>query len=333
MQALVVQAAQAKAYRIIDFDNQMPAMNNLPDLEAWAIFATVAQTGSFARAAEQLSLSQATVSKAIARLEARVKANLLHRTSRQLALTPAGESALARAGRILEEGHAIEAEIADQSTSLRGTVRIAAPMSFGLARLAPMLPGFMQLHPDVELDLGFSDAQVDLIRDRYDMALRIAQLVDSTMLARQLCTVRLQLVATPAYWASHGRPQHPQDLAQHQGLQYSLASYGTQWPFRHAQLGEVRQTVPTRLAANNAEALKPALLAGLGLSLQPAFLVWQELRDGTLETAMPDWLPPAIALHIVTPPGRSRPARVQAFIDYAAQQFMQEPWAELAITP
>ena len=308
-------------------------MKHLPDLEAWAIFATVARSGSFARAAEELALSQATVSKAVARLEARIKANLLHRTSRQLSLTPAGTSALQRAEHILQEGHALEAEVADASASLRGSVRIAAPMSFGLARLAPILPGFMQQHPEVQLDSGFSAAQVDLIRDRYDLALRIAKLDDSSLIARQLCTVRIFLVASPDYLARHGRPQHPGDLAHHQALQYNLAASGEQWRFQHPTLGEASQQLAARLAANNAEALKPALLAGLGLSLQPAFLVWQELQNGSLENVMPEWQPAPIALHVLTPPGRSRPARVQAFIDYAVQQFVQEPWTELQVEP
>lgn len=308
-------------------------MKHLPDLEAWAIFATVARSGSFARAAVELGLSQATVSKAVARLEARIKAHLLHRTSRQLSLTPAGASALQRAAHLLQEGHALEAEIADQSASLRGPIRIAAPMSFGLARLAPILPGFMQQHPDVQLDISFSDAQVDLIRDRYDLALRIAKLDDSSLIARQLCTVKIFLVASPDYLAQHGRPQHPSELALHHALQYSLAASGDLWRFQHPELGEASQQVPVRLAANNAEALKPALLAGLGLSLQPAFLVWQELQDGRLENVLPEWQPTPIALHVLTPPGRSRPARVQAFIDYAVQQFVQEPWAELQAEP
>ena len=304
-------------------------MSKLPDLEAWAIFAKVAETGSFARTAEALVLSQATVSKAITRLEGRMKITLFHRTSRRIALTDAGQCALEYATRILEAGEALESEITERSTSLRGQIRIAAPMSFGIARFAPILPGFMQQHPDIELDLHFGDQQVDLIRDRFDLALRISNLVDSSLIARHLCKVKILLVGAPDYFARHGRPQHPRDLALHNGLHYSLARYGTSWRFRHPKQGEFTQVMPTQLQVNNAEALQPALLAGLGVALQPAFLVWQDLRDGRLETAMDDWEVDPIALHIVTPPGRNRPARVQAFMDYATDRFMNEPWAEL----
>ncbi|MEG2999485.1 MAG: LysR family transcriptional regulator [Comamonas sp.] len=304
-------------------------MKKLPDLEAWAIFAKVADTGSFARTAQELSLSQATVSKAISRLETRLKTMLLHRTSRRVALTDAGLAALERATRILQEGESVETEVMDHATSLRGQVRVAAPMSFGIARLAPLLPGFMLQHPEVELQVHFSDVQMDLIAERFDLALRIANLEDSSLLARQLCRVRLLLVGSPAYFQRHGQPLHPSDLLRHRALLYGHTPSSAPWHFRHPQLGEFTQVMHAQLQANNAEALTPALLAGMGLALQPAFLVWPLLQSGQLQIAMEDWQADPIALHILTPPGRIRPARVQAFIDYVAACLPQEPWVEL----
>jgi DNA-binding transcriptional LysR family regulator len=302
-------------------------MNKLPDLEGWAIFAKVAAEGSFARAAEELSLSQATVSKAITRLEKRMKTGLLHRTSRRMSLTESGQAALERASKILEEAEAVEAELADQAASLCGIVRLSAPMSFGLSHLAPALPAFMTQHPEVSLDIEFSDELIDLVANRFDMALRISSLADSSLLARRLCAVRVLLVGAPAYFDRYGRPSHPRDLSSHRALQYAYSRNGASWRFRHARHGEFTQAMSTPLRVNNAEGLVPALRAGLGLALQPEFLAWQDLQSGALETVMDDWHVEPIALHIVTPPGRRRPARVQALMGYLAEHFTNVPWA------
>lgn len=303
-------------------------MNKLPDLEAWAIFAKVAETGSFARTAAEFGLAQATVSKAVTRLETRLKTVLFHRTSRRLSLTESGRGALERATRILAEGEAVEAEITAQAKSPSGQVRIAVPMSFGIAHLSPLLPEFMKRYPDIALEIVFDDGVTDLVGGGYDLALRISALADSSLLARRLCGVRIVLVGSPAYFETYGRPSHPRELSEHRALLYTYSRFGNAWRFSHRRHGDFSISLPTPLRVNNAEALNPALLAGLGVALQPEFLVWRELRNGKLEMAMPEWSPPPIALHIVTPPGRMRPQRVQALIDYLARKFEKAPWAD-----
>lgn len=300
----------------------------LPDLEAWAMFAKVADVGSFVGAAEALGVSQATVSKAVSRLEQRLKISLFHRTSRRLSLTDAGQGALGRAMRILAEGEALEADAVEDARQLRGPIRMTAPMSFGLTNLAPLLPAFMQRHPEVMLDIHFSDELMDLVGQGYDLAMRISSLADSSLLARRLCTVGIYLVGAPAYFERHGRPVHPRDLAEHRALQYAYARTGGTWHFRHPEEGEFSQQVPVALRANNAEALIPALQAGLGLALQPAFLVWEDLASGRLERVMNDWQVAPIALYLLTPPGRNRPARVQALLEALAQGLRNAPWAQ-----
>ncbi|MCQ9615329.1 LysR family transcriptional regulator [Paenalcaligenes niemegkensis] len=302
-------------------------MIKLPDLQAWAIFAKVAEVGSFARAASELGITQPTVSKAISRLEKQLNVALFHRTSRKMSLTGSGLSALDGASRILREGEELEARLRDNVASLRGTVRISAPMSFGISHLAPLIPAFMQAHPEVILEVSFSDELTDIVADGFDMALRISSLPDSSLLARRLCIVKRYMVGSPRYFELHGTPMHPRDLAQHRSLQYMYESSGNTWRFQHARHGQFAQTVPAFLRVNNAEALIPALCSGLGLAVQPEFLVWEELKAGVLTVAMPDWEVPPIALHLVTPPSRARPARVQVFMDYLAEHFAKAPWA------
>lgn len=299
----------------------------LPDLEAWAIFAKVAETGSFARAAQELGLSNPTVSKAVARLEARLGVSLLARTSRRVALTEGGRAVLARALRILNEGLAAEDEATEQSAVPRGRVRISAPLSFGIGYMAATLPAFMQAYPDVTLDLALSDRQVDLVAGGFDLALRIARLEDSSLIARRLCTVRMLLVAAPAYLDAYGRPTHPAQLAGHRALAYTGGTAPGIWRFAHPQFGEETVSPPVALWTDNADLLTPALLAGQGLAVQPEFLVWREVRDGSLEVAMPDWTAPPLALHLVMPPATLRPLRVQAVIDHLARALAQAPWA------
>ncbi|WP_413992146.1 LysR substrate-binding domain-containing protein [Labrys okinawensis] len=298
----------------------------LPDLEAWAIFAKVAETGSFARAAQELGLSNPTVSKAIARLEARLGIALISRTSRRLSLTEGGRAALERATRILQEGEAVEDEAVEQSATPRGRVRLSAPLSFGIAYMAATLPGFMAAYPDVTLDVSLTDSQVDLVADGFDLALRIARLEDSSLLARRLCTVRLLLVAAPAYLDAQGRPTHPAQLQRHRVLAYARAPSPSSWRFSHPQFGEEVVQPPVRLWTDNADMLNPALVAGMGLAIQPEFLVWRELRAGTLEIAMPEWGVPPLALHLIMPPSPLRPLRVQVVIDYLAGALAGAPW-------
>ncbi len=302
-------------------------MRRLPDFEAWVIFAKVAQLGSFARAAEDLALSKPTISKAVGRLEASLGFALLNRTSRRLSLTEAGRASLDRAIRILGEGQAAEDEALAQSTVARGRVRISAPLSFGIAYLGAALAEFLTVYPDITLDLALSDRRVDLVAEGFDLAVRIASLEASSLLARRLCTVRILLVGAPAYLDRHGRPTHPGELERHSAMVYTGSATGAVWRFSHPRFGEAAVEPPVRIWTDNADMLTPSLVAGHGLALQPEFLVWKQIQEGSLEVAMPDWTAPSLGLHLLMPPSPLRPLRVQVLVEHLAKSLAQTPWA------
>jgi DNA-binding transcriptional LysR family regulator len=296
-------------------------MAKLPDFEALAIFAKVVELRSFAAAASELALSKATVSKAVGRLEERLGARLFNRTSRRLALTDAGQRLSERAARLLADGEAAESEALAQSAAPRGHVRLAVPMSFGIKAVAPLLPEFLEEYPEVSIDLHLSDATVDLIGDGFDAGLRIARLPDSSLIARRLCAMPRYTVAAASYLKRHGRPTHPMQLAQHRCFGYAYLSTPHVWHYNNAagEQASVRPAGPLRV--NNGEALMPALLAGLGIADLPEFIVGDAIAAGDVEVILKGWKQAEGAVHLVTPPGGPRPARVEVLADFLTKKF------------
>jgi len=296
-------------------------MAKLPDFEALAIFAKVVELRSFAGAAVELALSKATVSKAVGRLEERIGARLFNRTSRRLALTDAGQRLSERAARLLADGEAAESEALAQSASPRGLVRLAVPMTFGVKIVAPLLPEFLETYPEVSIDLHLSDATVDLIGDGFDAGLRIARLPDSSLIARRLCGMPRYTVAAPSYLKRYGRPTHPMQLADHKCFGYAYLSTPNVWHYTNAsgEQASVRPGGPLRV--NNGEALMPALLAGLGIADLPEFIAGEAIASGEVEVILKGWKQPEGAVHLVTPPGGPRPARVEVLAEFLTRKF------------
>lgn len=294
----------------------------LPDFEAWAIFATVAEHRSFSGAAEALGVSKATVSKAITRLEQSLGTSLFHRTSRRLTLTQSGESLSEHAQRILAEGQAAEESAHDAATAPVGLIRVAAPMTFGIGYVAPAIADFMIEHPGVHIDLRLSDAKVDIVAEGFDIALRIADLPDSSLRARRLAPVITRIVASPLYLDRRGRPRHPLELGEHDIFAYSnIAS--TTWTFRGPDGEDVAVRPNGRFSCDSGDAMLALLRAGLGIARLPDFIVDAEIASGRLQAILTDWHGPPVALHLVTPPSGLRPARVELLIEFLAARFRE----------
>src|ERR1700741_757104 len=273
-------------------------MARLPDFEGLAIFAKVVELPSSAGAAAELNLSKATVSKAVSRIEARLGARLVNRPSRRFALTDAGRQLAGRAAHILAEGEAVENAALAQATMPRGLVRLAAPMSFGVLHVAPLLPEFLAAYPEVSVDLHLSDAMVDLVGEGFDAAIRIAALPDSSLVARRLCEMPRYLVGAPAYLKKHGRPKHPLHLAQHRCIGYSYTTTPETWRFtKGGKSATVRPSGPLRV--NNGDAMMPALIAGTGLGILPEFILHEALAAGRVERLLPDLSLPICGIYWV----------------------------------
>lgn len=291
----------------------------LPDFEGWAVFATVAEQRSFSGAATTLRLSKATVSKAISRLEARLGIALFHRTSRRLTLTDSGAALVERAQAIL--AGAVEAEecAREEAGVPSGLVHLAVPMSFGLAEVGPLIAQFLIAQPDISVELHLSDSLVDLVGDGFDAALRIGMLADSSLISRKLRDVRRVIVAAPDWVQRHGQPTNPGNVDARQWFGYTMMSRQAALVFTHVDGREILIRSDGRLRANNGDVMLDAITAGFGVAIAPDFIVASHLADGKLIEILADWSLPPIALHLVTPPGRLRPRRVEALIAFLAE--------------
>lgn len=297
-------------------------MDRFADMQ---MFIRVVETGSISAAAERLEVAKSAVSRRLAELESRLGAQLLHRTTRRLNLTDSGRAFFDHAQRILADLDEAEAAVSQAHTALKGRLRVALPLSFGLLHLAPLIEEFMALHPDVEFDLDFNDRQIDLMQEGFDLAIRIANLPDSSLIARRLAPVGHLLSASPAYLAKHGTPTRPEDLQHHVCLAYSNLTNPGVWPYRTPDGVAGSVQVPVKLKANNGDFLYQAALAGHGLILHPTFYLRDALRSGALVPVLTDIVWPELNAYAVYPPTRHLSSRVRALVDFLAKRFEGEP--------
>ncbi|WP_313348210.1 LysR family transcriptional regulator [Stenotrophomonas sp.] len=287
-------------------------------LEAMRVFVAVVERNGFSAAAQALDLSTAGVTRQIAALEKRLSARLLNRTTRRVSPTSTGAAYYEQCVQLLAQFDALEAGIGAQALAPSGTLRINAPVSYGIARLGPLLAGFRARYPQVQLDLSLSDRLVDMVEEGYDVAIRITRQPGPSLIARKLAETRISLCAAPAYLAAHGHPQQPEDLAAHECLGYSYWAGGDAWPL-HGPRGEVSVAVHGGVRANNGDVLREAAIAGLGIIVQPDFLVADALADGRLQRVLPEWEVPPIGIYAVYTSRNHLAPKVRSFIDYLVE--------------
>lgn len=289
-------------------------------------FVRVVEAGSISAAAEHLGIAKSAVSRRLSELESRLRVQLLRRTTRRLNLTDTGRSYYERSLQILADVEEAESTVSQAHCELRGRLRVAAPLSFGLLHLGPAITEFMQQHPQVLFDLDFNDRQVDLLAEEIDVAVRIARLEDSSLVARRIWTSHLVLCASPAYLAKHGTPTALADLAEHQAFFYSNLPDPAVLRLQDADGREQRVRLRERMRSNNGEFMRDAAVAGEGILLSPSFIVHDALRRGELVALLTDYHAEPLHAYALYPQTRHLSLRVRAFVDFLAERFAGVPY-------
>jgi DNA-binding transcriptional LysR family regulator len=298
-------------------------MDRFEDLQA---FVAVVEAGSFTAAANRLDIAKSAISRRVSALEERLGVQLLRRTTRRLNLTDTGESFYEHSSRILADLEEAEAAVAQEHGELRGNLRVALPLSFGVRHMSQPIAEFSELHPRVSFDLDLNDRRIDLLADGVDLAIRIGRLADSTLIARRLFEAHTVLCASPDYLERHGIPQTPDDLPDHDCLVYGNLPDPGKWACtdRHGERHKV--DITATLTASSGDFICGAAAAGLGLALQPTFIAGDAISRGELQPVLTDYKWPVTSAYAVYPPTRHLSYRVREFIDFLADKFSGTPY-------
>ncbi|WP_418316142.1 LysR family transcriptional regulator [Piscinibacter sakaiensis] len=293
-------------------------------LAAMQVFVEVATAGSFSAAADKLDMSRTMVTRYVGALEQWLGSRLLQRTTRSVTLTDAGEHCLRRSQQMLALMEDVEDETKSSDGALRGQLRITCSMSFAYAQMAAAVVDFLQLHPQLKIDLNASEGALNLVEARIDLAIRISAEPDPALIGRVLAPCTSVLVASPGYLANLGVPRSPADLAGHRCLTYANFGKSAWLLSRGAEQVEVK--VSSHFSANEATALLRAALAGGGLALQPTYLTKPHLADGSLQRVLPDWTPPPLSIYALYTSRRHLSPAVRALLDFLVERFAETPW-------
>jgi len=297
-------------------------MDKFEDIQA---FVAVVEAGSFTAAADRLGSAKSAVSRRISALEERLGVQLLRRTTRALGLTDTGKSFYEHGARILADLEEAEAAVQQEHGELRGTLRFALPLSFGVRHMCGAIAAFSKKHPRVQFDLDLNDRRVDLIEDNFDIALRIGHLSDSSLIARRLFEVHTVVCASPHYLKIHGAPKTPDDLADHQCLVYSNLAEPGRIVYKDADGNKGAVNVNAAMSASSGDFLCNAAAHGMGIVLQPTFIAAESIRRGNLVAVLTEYTWPVTPAYAVYPPTRHLSYRVRAFIDFLVERFAGQP--------
>lgn len=289
------------------------------------VFCMVVDKGSFIGAAQPLDMSKAAISRYVSGLEERLGARLLHRTTRRLSLTDEGRQFYHQAKEVLAMMDAAEEAVSSAAPEPTGLLRVNAPVSFGVLHLGPIWADFMKAYPKVELDISLNDRLVDLVDEGFDAAIRIARMENSSLVGRRLASTRMCLCASPGYLSSHAPLHDLADLAEHGVVAYTNFASGNDWTFEGPAGPE---TVRTRsiVRCNNGDTCRSITLAGGGISLQPSFMVAQDLRAGLLQEVLPEYRSIELGVYVVYPSRKHLPPKVRALVNFLAERFAQPVW-------
>jgi len=290
-----------------------------------AAFAKVVDTASFAEAARHFGMSPAMVSKHVRTLEERLGARLLNRTTRRVSATEVGQNYYERCLRILSELEDAERAAGDLQAAPRGLLRVTAPVSFSFRHLAPAIADFLGAYPDVSIDLNLNDHYVDLVEERFDVAIRVGRLPDSGLMSRKLCSITMTVCAAPTYLEANGAPQEPGDLTKHNCLIYTYATKQSAWRFADRNGKEYVARVSGRFLANNGDALRALAVKGAGLVFAPDFIVEDDLQAGRLIRLLPEFATAETPVHAVYPHSKYLSAKTRTFIDFLAARCSHSP--------
>jgi len=290
-------------------------------MSAMEVFVRVVEAGSFSGAAKQLRLGQPAVSKTVAQLEARLGVRLLLRSSHGLKPTEAGRNFYERAKRSIEEADEAENAARGAAAKLSGRLRVCAAVTFARLHVIPRLPMFLSEHPALSIDVLMDDRNIDLIEAGIDVALRMGELMDSSLTAKRIGRSPRRVVGTPAYFKAKGVPREPADLTKHQAVVYDQGGGGTAWTFRRGN-SKISIHIDGRLRVSAAEGVRAGVLAGLGLAVASEWMFAPELQSGEVNAVLNDWQLPMVDLWAVFPTGRQASAKARTFVTFIAAQFV-----------